>query len=93
MVIGVSRDSLERHEGFIRKNSLKIALASDEDGAVCEAYGVWVEKSLYGKRFLGIERSTFVIGPDGRLAAAMRKVKVAGHADKALASAASVAGK
>ncbi len=90
-VIGVSRDSIERHDRFKGKYSLNIVLASDAHGTVCPAYGVWVEKTLYGKRFMGIERATFVVGPDGRVAHAMRKVKVAGHADKALACAAQTA--
>jgi thioredoxin-dependent peroxiredoxin len=90
-ILGVSRDSPQKHDGFIRKHSLNVALASDEDGATCAAYGVWVEKSLYGKRFMGIERSTFVIGPDGRVAEVMRKVKVPGHVEKVLTSAAKTA--
>jgi peroxiredoxin Q/BCP len=92
VVIGVSRDSPAKHDRFIGKHSLKIALASDEDGAVCAAYGVWVEKTLYGKAFMGIERSTFVIGRDGRVVEAMRKVKVNGHVAKVLASTAKTCG-
>lgn len=79
VVIGVSRDSIAKHDAFAKKHGITIQLASDEDGAVCEAYGVWKEKSLYGRSFMGIERSTFVIGPDGRVTQAWRKVKVPGH--------------
>jgi peroxiredoxin Q/BCP len=90
-VIGVSRDSADKHERFKRKHSLNLVLASDEDGSACMAYGVWVEKALYGKRFMGIERSTFIITKEGRLALAARKVKVAGHVDAILAKAKAIA--
>lgn len=85
VVIGVSRDSLARHERFIAKHDLRVTLASDEDGAACAAFGVWVEKTLYGRAYMGIERSTFFIAPDGTLAKIWRKVKVPGHADAVLA--------
>jgi peroxiredoxin Q/BCP len=83
-VIGISRDDSASHRRFAAKHGLTIALASDPDGKACEAFGVWVEKSLYGKRFMGIERSTFVIGTDGRVATVWRRVKVAGHAEAVL---------
>jgi len=79
-VIGVSRDSLKSHARFRNKYDLKVALGSDEDGKVCEAYGVWVEKSLYGRQYMGIERATFLIGLDGRILKVWRKVKTVGHA-------------
>lgn len=81
VVIGVSRDGMKSHERFIAKHNLTIPLAPDEDGAISNAYGVWVEKSMYGKKYMGIERSTFVIGPDGRILAVWRKVKVPGHVE------------
>lgn len=87
VVIGVSRDSVAKHDAFARKHGLNLILASDEDGAVCEAYGVWKEKSLYGKPYMGVERSTFLIGRDGRVVQAWRKVKVPGHGALVLAAA------
>ncbi len=84
LVVGVSRDSLASHEKFITKHGLKVPLASDEDGKVCEAFGVWKEKSMYGRKFMGIERSTFLIGSDGRIEKVWRKVRVAGHAEAVL---------
>jgi peroxiredoxin Q/BCP len=83
-VIGVSRDSAERHDRFKAKYELPFRLASDEDGKVCEAYGVWGEKSLYGRKFFGIERTTFLIDGNGRVEKVWRKVKVDGHADAVL---------
>jgi peroxiredoxin Q/BCP len=85
-VLGVSRDSVKKHGNFVRKYDLRIPLASDESGAVCEAYGVWVEKSMYGRSYMGIERATFLIDADGRVAQAWRKVKVPGHVDAVLAA-------
>ena len=78
-VIGVSRDSVASHDKFKKKHDLSFALASDETGDVCEAFGVWVEKSMYGKKYMGIERSTFLIDADGVVRNAWRKVKVPGH--------------
>lgn len=83
-VLGVSRDSVAKHEKFKCKHDLGVALLSDEDGAVCEAYGVWVQKSMYGRKYMGIERATFLIGPDGALRGIWRKVKVPGHAEAVL---------
>lgn len=83
-VLGISKDSEKSHAKFIGKYELKIALGSDLDGAMCEAFGVWVEKSMYGKKYMGIERSTFVIDGGGKVAKVWRKVKVAGHAAEVL---------
>ena len=83
-VIGVSKDSLKKHENFINKQGLSVTLASDADHDACETYGVWVEKKMYGKVFLGIERSTFLIGADGKILECWRKVKVKGHAQEVL---------
>jgi peroxiredoxin Q/BCP len=82
-VIGVSKDSLKSHEKFTGKYSLTVRLGSDPAGAVVEAYGSWVEKSLYGRRYMGIDRSTFLIA-DGTIRRIWRKVKVAGHAQAVL---------
>lgn len=79
-VVGISKDSVKSHAKFIGKYDLKVALGSDETGSVCEAFGVWVEKSMYGRNYMGIERATFLIGADGKIAQIWRKVKVAGHA-------------
>ncbi len=86
VVVGVSRDSLAAHERFIAKHGLKVRLAADTEGTVCEAYGVWQEKTLYGRRFMGIVRSTFLIDRDGRIARIWPKVRVKGHADEVLAA-------
>ncbi len=86
-VVGISKDSVKSHAKFVSKYDLKVGLGSDESGAVCEAFGVWVEKSMYGRTYMGIERSTFLIGADGKVARAWRKVKVAGHAAEVLAAA------
>jgi peroxiredoxin Q/BCP len=91
VVIGVSADSVKSHDRFKAKHELSIALASDESHRMLEAYGVWVEKSMYGKKYMGIERATFLIGKDGRIARVWRKVKVPGHAKEVL-EAASAAG-
>jgi peroxiredoxin Q/BCP len=86
VVIGVSKDSVASHQKFKKKHKLKVILGSDEDGKVCEAYGTWVEKSMYGRKYMGIERSTFLIDGKGVIRAAWRKVKVPGHADEVLAA-------
>jgi peroxiredoxin Q/BCP len=86
-VIGISPDSPESHAKFAKKYDLKVRLAADTDKAVAMAYGVWVEKSMYGRKYMGVDRSTFLIGPDGKVAKAWRKVKVSGHADEVLAAA------
>jgi peroxiredoxin Q/BCP len=82
MVIGVSKDSLESHEKFAKKYGLTFPLASDSVGDVCTAFGVWKEKSMYGRKYMGIERSTFLIDGKGIIRAAWRKVSVPGHADE-----------
>jgi peroxiredoxin Q/BCP len=84
VVIGVSRDTVASHAKFKAKYALNLILASDEDGAVVEAYGCWVQKSMYGRTYMGIERSTVLIGPDGRIVKIWRKVKVPGHAQQVL---------
>lgn len=86
VVIGISRDSLASHEKYAAKHALALPLASDADGAVCEAYGVWQEKKLYGKVYMGVERSTFLIDQAGVIRRVWRKVKVAGHAEDVLAA-------
>ena len=83
-VVGVSRDPMKKHEKFIDKYSLLVPLASDEDGRISDAFGTWVEKSMYGRKYMGMERATFLIGSDGRVAKAWRKVKVPGHAAEVL---------
>lgn len=83
-VVGVSRDTMARHEKFAAKHDLGLTLGSDEDGSVCEAYGVWVEKKNYGRTYMGIERSTFLIGPDGKVIRIWRKVRVKEHAEEVL---------
>lgn len=84
VVLGVSKDSVERHVKFREKYELNFPLLSDEDGKVCEAYGVWKEKSLYGRKFMGIERTTFIIGPTGKIEKIFSKVKVKGHSEEVL---------
>lgn len=79
-IVGISKDSIKSHAKFVDKYGLKVALGSDESGAVCEAFGVWVEKSMYGRTYMGIERSTFLIDASGTIARVWRKVKVASHA-------------
>jgi peroxiredoxin Q/BCP len=86
-VIGVSKDSVKAHDKFCKKHGLQIILASDEAGTTCEDYGVWVEKSMYGKTYMGIERSTVLIDAAGRVARIWPKVSVKGHADEVLAAA------
>lgn len=83
-VIGVSRDSVAKHDKFAAKHGLQVQLASDEDGTVCERYGVWVEKSLYGRTYMGVERATFLIDEKGRIARVWRKVRVQGHVEEVL---------
>lgn len=85
-VIGISRDSISSHEKFIAKYGLKFPLLSDEDGKVCEKYGVWVEKSMYGKKYMGIDRSTFLIGADGKILHIWNKVKVPGHVEEVIST-------
>ena len=88
-VVGLSRDPMAAIEAFARKFDLAFPLASDAEGAVVAAYGSWVEKSMYGRTYMGIDRSTFLVGADGRIVRAWRKVKVPGHASEVLQAAAS----
>ncbi|MEM9701890.1 MAG: thioredoxin-dependent thiol peroxidase [Planctomycetota bacterium] len=83
-VLGVSPDPPKSHEKFIEKQSLPFQLLSDEDHSLCQAYGVWVEKSMYGKKYMGVQRATFLIAQGGKVAEAWPKVKVKGHADAVL---------
>ncbi len=83
-IVGVSKDSVASHDKFKTKHGLNFALGSDEAGQTVEAYGVWVEKSMYGKKYMGIERATFLIGGDGTLKRVWRKVKVPGHVEEVL---------
>jgi peroxiredoxin Q/BCP len=85
-VIGVSKDSIKSHDKFKAKYDLDLILASDEGGAMVESYGAWVEKSMYGRQYMGIDRSTFLIGPDGTIREIWRKVKVPGHVEAVLKS-------
>ena len=83
-IVGVSADSVEKHENFITKHSLGVTLLSDPDQKMLDAYGVWVEKNMYGKKYMGIERATFVVGEDGKILHIWRKVRVKGHVDAVL---------
>jgi peroxiredoxin Q/BCP len=85
-IVGVSRDPMKKHEKFIDKYELKVPLASDEDGRISDAFGTWVQKSMYGRKYMGMERSTFLIGADGKVLKEWRKVKVPGHAEEVLAT-------
>jgi peroxiredoxin Q/BCP len=89
-VIGVSPDSAAKHDKFKAKHNLAVTLAADEEQTTLNDYGVWVEKSMYGRRYLGVERSTFLIGTDGKVKRVWRKVKVAGHAEQVLEAARSL---
>lgn len=84
VVIGISPDSVKSHDKFAAKHSLTVMLAADEDKSAVEAYGVWKEKSMYGKKYMGVERTTFLIAPDGKIAKIWSKVKVPGHAQAVL---------
>jgi peroxiredoxin Q/BCP len=83
-VLGVSKDSVEKHEKFKKKYDLNFPLLSDEAGKVCDAYGVWKEKSMYGRKYMGIERTTFIIDPEGKILKIYPKVKIPGHIDTLL---------
>jgi thioredoxin-dependent peroxiredoxin len=87
VVIGISKDSVASHDRFKNKHALPFILASDANSDVCETYGVWVEKSMYGRKYMGIERSTFLIDETGRIRGLWRKVKVGGHAAEVLKAA------
>ena len=85
-IIGMSPDSVKKHDNFKTKHALTVTLASDEEKTALQAYGVWVEKSMYGKKYMGVERSTFLIDENGKIAKVWRKVKVAGHVEAVLES-------
>jgi peroxiredoxin Q/BCP len=85
-VIGVSRDPMAKHDKFIAKYGLSVPLAADEDGRISDAFGTWVQKSMYGRKYMGMERSTFLIAPDGTILKEWRKVKVPNHARDVLAA-------
>ena len=84
VVIGVSKDSVAKHDKFKAKHKLKVILGADEDGKVVEKYGVWIEKSMYGRKYMGINRSTFLIDEAGKIARIWHKVKIPGHVDEVL---------
>ena len=86
-VVGVSRDPMKKHEKFIGKYGLSVPLVSDEDGRISEAFGTWVQKSMYGRKYMGMERATFLIGADAKVLKAWRKVKVPKHAEDVLKAA------
>jgi peroxiredoxin Q/BCP len=84
VIIGVSKDPISKHDKFKAKHDLNFTLASDETGEVCDAYGVWVEKNMYGKKYMGIQRATFLIDPAGKFSTIWPKVKLTGHVDEVL---------
>jgi len=86
-IVGASPDPVKKHDKFRQKYELSFPLLADESKQMLEAYGVWVEKSMYGRKYMGVERTTFLIGADGRVARTWRKVKVPGHAEEVLAAA------
>lgn len=90
-VIGISPDTVASHDKFKKKHDLGLILASDPDHEAIGAYGVWVEKSMYGRTFMGVERSTFLVGPDGRIVQSWRKVRLKGHVEAVLAAASTLA--
>ena len=90
-VIGVSRDPMKKHDKFIAKYGLAVPLASDEDGRISDAFGTWVQKSMYGRKYMGMERATYLIGADGKILRAWRNVKVPNHAQEVLTAAKALA--
>jgi peroxiredoxin Q/BCP len=90
-VVGLSRDPMKSHEKFIGKYDLAVPLISDQDGSISDAFGTWVEKSMYGRKYMGMERATYLIGADGRVLRAWRKVKVPNHAQEVLEAARTLA--
>ena len=84
VVVGVSKDDVETHDKFVKKHKLGVKLLSDVEGYLCESYGVWVEKNMYGRKYMGIERATFLINSEGMIDRIWRKVKVTGHAEAVL---------
>lgn len=93
VILGISPDSVDSHAKFRKKYDLGITLLADTDKTAAEAFGVWVEKSMYGKKYMGVDRSTFLIAPDGTIAKAWRKVKVPGHAEEVLKAVAALSSK
>ena len=91
-ILGVSKGTSAGKSKFIDKHELRITLATDTDDSACEAFGTWIEKSMYGRKYMGIDRATFLIDPEGRVARAWRKVKVPGHAEEVLAAARALKG-
>jgi len=85
-VVGVSRDDMKKHDRFIAKYDLAVPLIADTDGAISDAFGTWIQKSMYGRKYMGMERTTFLIGADGVVEREWRKVKVPGHAAEVLAA-------
>ncbi|MCV0428978.1 MAG: thioredoxin-dependent thiol peroxidase [Roseibium sp.] len=83
-IIGLSPDSAKKHDNFVAKHNLTVRLGADTETKVAQAYGVWVEKSMYGKKYMGVERSTFLVDAEGKIAQIWRKVKVPGHAEAVL---------
>lgn len=83
-IVGVSKDSVKRHDNFVAKQELPFQLLSDEEGTLCEDFGVWLEKSMYGKKYMGIQRATFVIDGKGKIQHAWPKVRVKGHVEEVL---------
>lgn len=81
-IVGVSKDTAAKHDKFKAKYDLTFPLVSDEDGAICDAYGTWVEKSMYGRKYMGIQRATFLIDPSGKIAEIWPNVKVKGHSEE-----------
>ena len=92
-VLGVSKDDAKKHRKFTDKYELKIPLATDLDGSVCEAFGTWIHKSMYGRKYMGIERATFLVDRDGRIERVWRNVKVPGHAEEVLQAARELKGR
>jgi peroxiredoxin Q/BCP len=92
-ILGVSKDDAKKHRKFIEKYDLKVPLASDPDGSVCEAFGTWIQKSMYGRKYMGIERATFLIDGDGLVQRIWRGVKVPGHAAEVLEAARALKGR
>ncbi len=92
-LVGVSKDGVKSHDRFKQKHGLAFPLASDEAGGVVEAFGAWVEKSMYGKKYMGVDRSTFLVGPDGKVVKAWRKVAVPGHVEEVLEAARGLRGR
>ena len=92
-ILGVSKDDARKHRKFIDKYELKVPLATDPDGSVCEAFGTWIQKSMYGRKYMGIERATFLVDRDGLVQRVWRNVKVPGHAEEVLAAARELKGR